>query len=133
MKKVTIAALDNSELSYASLLEDTGLSRSTARVIVCLMVRNSITVRQIALATEMTPASVSVAIRKLRELRMIRHEESVSGKTSERLYSPVGDWACILALIEEHERRKISGYMQKSGEVLSEIKNKYSYLLARPR
>jgi predicted transcriptional regulator len=133
LKKITVAVLDNTELRYAGLLEDAGLNRSTARVIVCLMVRNNITIRQIATATEMTSASVTVAIRKLRESGMIRYEESVSGKISERLYRLVGDWECILAMIEEQERKKVSGYVEKSGEVMREIKNKYSYLLARPR
>ena len=133
MKKIAIAILDYSELRYAGLLEDAGLNRSTARVIVCLMVHNNITIRQIAMATEMTSASVTVAIRKLRELGMIQYRENVSGKISERLYSLIGDWKCILTLIEEHERKNVSGYVEKSGEILREIKNKYSYLLARPR
>ncbi|HEY3272589.1 MAG TPA: hypothetical protein VGJ92_02430 [Methanocella sp.] len=132
MKKIAITVLDDRELGYASLIEDAGFNRSTARVIVCLMVRNNITIRQIAMATETTSASVTVAIKKLRELRMIRYENNVSGKVSERLYSLIGDWECILSLMEEHERKKISGYVEKSGEVLREIKNKYSYLLARP-
>jgi hypothetical protein len=81
----------------------------------------------------MSPASVSVAIRKLRELRIILSEDIETGKMRKRLYRPVGDWECILVLIEEHERKKVFAYMEKTGNVRSEIKNKYGYLLARPR
>jgi predicted transcriptional regulator len=133
IKKIAIAVLDNRELGYASLLEYAGLNRSTARVIVCLMVRNNITIRQIATATEMTSASVTVAIRKLRELGMISFEENVSGKIFERLYSLVGDWDCILAMIEEQERKKVFEFIEKSGEIRIELKKKHSNLLARPR
>jgi predicted transcriptional regulator len=65
LKKATFAVLDERELRYAALLESSGLSRSAARTIVCLMVRQDLTVREIALATEMSSALASVAVRKL--------------------------------------------------------------------
>ncbi len=67
MKNVKIAVLDENELVYARLLEESGSSRSAARIIVCLMVRSNLMVREIAGDTQMTSAAVSIALRKLSE------------------------------------------------------------------
>ncbi len=125
MKNATIAVLDARELSYAALLEGAGLSRSVARVIVCLMVRQNLMVREIARATEMSPALVAIALRKLRENGMVLTGVGVSKKMSDRRYRLVGDWECILALIEQREQEKISGYLEKAGRVRSDFREKY--------
>jgi predicted transcriptional regulator len=125
LKKVTIAVLDSRELSYAALLEGAGLSRSMARVIVCLMVHQDLKVLEIAWATEMSSALAAVALRKLRENEMVLTEVNVFGKKSESRYRLVGDWECILALIEQREKEKISGYLEKAGKVRSDFREKY--------
>jgi predicted transcriptional regulator len=125
MKNVKITVLDERELTCARLLEASGLSRSAAMVIVCLMVRSNLMVREIAVTTMMASAAVSVALRKLRESGMIRSEEGVTGKKSDRCYSLVGDWGCILTMIEEQERKKVSGFVEKADHARSELKMKY--------
>jgi predicted transcriptional regulator len=125
LKNATIAVLDERELKYASLLEGAGQSPSVARVIVCLLIRQDVTVREIARATEMSSARVTVAIRKLRENGMALTGTGLPGKKSDRRYRLVGDWECILALIEEREQEKISGYLEKAGKVRSDFRDKY--------
>lgn len=125
MRNVKITVLDESELTCARMLEASGLSRSAAMVIVCLMVRSGLMVREIAVTTMMTSAAVSVALRKLSESEMIRSEGSVTGKKSDRRYSLVGDWGCILAMIEEQELKKVSGFVEKAYHARSELKMKY--------
>jgi predicted transcriptional regulator len=125
LKNATIAVLDARELSYAALLEGTGLSRSVALVIVCLMVRQNLMVREIARATEMSPALATIALRKLRENGMVLTGVGVSEKMSDRRYRLVGDWECILALIEQREQEKISGFLERAGRVRSDFREKY--------
>jgi predicted transcriptional regulator len=125
LKNTTITVLDARELSYAALLEGAGLSRSVARVIVCLMVRQDLLVREIARATEMSPALAAVALRKLREYRMVLTGVSVSGKKSDRRYRLVGDWECILALVEQREEEQFSSYLKKAGKVRKDFREKY--------
>jgi predicted transcriptional regulator len=133
MKQVTIAVLNNRDLIYAGLLEESGLGRSAARALVCLMIRGHITVREMAVATQMTSASVNVALRKLRERGMVLSEDSATGRNADRRYSPAGDWKCILGLIEDHERSQVAMYREKASKVRKDIKNKYGYALDRPR
>jgi predicted transcriptional regulator len=125
LKNATIAVLDARELRYVALLEGAGQSRSVARVIVCLMVRQDIRVREIARATEMSSAQASVALRKLQEYRMVVTGAGFSGKKSDRCYRLVGDWECILALIEQREREKVSAYLEKAGHAREECREKY--------
>ncbi len=125
MKNATIAVLDARELSYAALLEGTGLSRSVALVIVCLMVRKDLKVREIARTTQMSSALAAVAMRKLKEYGMVLTGADFPGKKSDRRYRLVGDWECILALIEQRENEMISGYLEKAGKVRSDFREKY--------
>lgn len=130
MKKATITVLGARELRYATLLEGAGLSRSLARVIVCLMVRRDLKVREIARATEMSSALVANALRKLQALGMVVTGAKFAGKKSDRCYRLVGDWECILALIERLEEEKISDYLEKADKVRKEFREKYGQ--ARP-
>jgi DNA-binding transcriptional ArsR family regulator len=89
------------------------------------MVRRDLMVREIARATEMSPALVTVAMRKLRENGMVLTGFNASGKMVDRRYRLVGDWECILALIEQREKDKISGYLEKAGKVRSSFREEY--------
>jgi predicted transcriptional regulator len=125
LKKATITVPDARELSYVALLEGSGLSRSAARVIVCLMVRQDLRVREIARSAEMSSAMTTVALRKLQEYRMVLTGDDFPGKKSDRRFRLVGDWECILDLIEQREKGKISGFLEKAGKVRSEFREKY--------
>jgi predicted transcriptional regulator len=125
MKKTTIAVLDGRELNYATLLEGTGMSRSTARTIVCLMIRPDLTVREISRATEMSSAMTRVALRKLGENGMVLTGTIIPEKVSERRYRLVGGWDCILARIEQRECDKISGYLEKTGKARKNFRELY--------
>jgi predicted transcriptional regulator len=133
MKRGQITMLNERELKYAALLEGSGLSRSMAMVIVCLMTRKNLTVHKVAIATGLTQASAGTALKKLLENGMVQPEERDTGKISGRHYCLAGDWKCILSMIEKRERTKIAIYMEKTGKVRKEIKLKYSAAPGRPR
>ena len=125
MKKATFAALDRQELKYAALLEGSGLSRSVARTIVCLMVRRDLTVREIALATQMSSALIGIALRKLRDNGMVSIESATPGRMADRRYRLAGDWDRILAMVEELEQEKVCRYLEKADRVRCDFQEKY--------
>jgi predicted transcriptional regulator len=122
MKHAEITVLDEKEEEFVKLLEDFGLSRSMARIIICLAVHEECTSREIEIITGIKSSTVSIILKKLREDKIVRGEKKVE-KPHERgvmHYSLAGNMNDVLAILEEKKRKETSAYIDK----IKKIKNK---------
>ena len=122
MKYAEISVLDEKDEEYVTLLENFGLSRSMAKIIICLVLHEECTSRQIEVITGIKSSTVSIILKRLREDRIVTGSKKI-GKDEERdimHYRLTGTMDNILNILEEKKRKETTQYIDK----IKKIKNK---------
>ena len=124
MKHTEITVLDEKEEKFVRMLEDFGLSRSMARIIICLAVHDDCTSRQIEIVTGIKSSTVSIILKKLREDRIVRGEKKVEKPNDRGVmhYSLNGSIDNILTILAEMKRKETSTYIDKIRKIKSRLK-----------
>lgn len=124
MKHKEITVFDEKEEGYVTLLEKFGLSRSMAKIIICLMVHEECTSREIEVITGIKSSTVSIILKKLREDRIVTADKKAEkpGDRGVMHYSLSGDISNVLTLLEEKKRKETSLYIDKIKKIKSRLK-----------
>lgn len=122
MKQSEITVLDESEEEYVRLLEDFGLSKSMAKIIICLALHEDCTSRQIEVITNIKSSTVSIILKKLREDKIIAGlKKAHAGHEREIMYYHLtGTMDDVLNILEERKKKETTNYIEK----IKKIKNK---------
>jgi predicted transcriptional regulator len=124
MKHAEITVLDEKEEKFVKMLEDFGLSRSMARIIICLAVHDDCTSREIEIVTGIKSSTVSIILKKLREDKIVYGEKKIE-KTHDRgvmHYSLNGTMDNVLGILEEKKRKETSAYIDKIRKIKNRLK-----------
>jgi len=124
MKHAEITVLDEKEEKFVKMLEDFGLSRSMARIIICLAVHDDCTSREIEIITGIKSSTVSIILKKLREDKIVYGEKKVE-KAHDRgvmHYSLNGSMDDVLGILEEKKRKETSAYIDKIRKIKNRLK-----------
>lgn len=124
MKHAEITVLDEKEEEFVSLLEEFGLSRSMARIIICLAVHEECTSREIEIITGIKSSTVSIILKKLREERIVRGEKKAEKPQDRGVmhYSLSGSLDSTLVILEEKKHRETSAYIDKIKKIKNRLK-----------
>jgi predicted transcriptional regulator len=124
MKHAEITVLDEKEEKFVKMLEDFGLSRSMARIIICLAVHDDCTSREIEIVTGIKSSTVSIILKKLREDGIVRGEKKAEKPHDRGVmhYSLNGSMDEILTILEEKKRKETSAYIDKIRKIKSRLK-----------
>ena len=122
VKKISITVLDRDEMDLVQRLRVCGLTPSTARIVVCLMVRAGETISEIAAAADLTTSTVSMALKELREEGIVateKRKDTAHGRSALH-YRLNGGIESLFAALEASERRKVRRYMDMTARVKDE-------------
>ncbi len=124
MKHAEITVLDEKEEKFVRMLEDFGLSRSMARIIICLAVHDECTSREIEIVTGIKSSTVSIILKKLREDKIVRGEKKVEKPHDRGVmhYSLNGSMDDVLGILEEKKRKETSAYIDKIRKIKNRLK-----------
>jgi predicted transcriptional regulator len=124
MKHAEITVLDEKEEKFVKMLEDFGLSRSMARIIICLAVHDDCTSREIEIVTGIKSSTVSIILKKLREDKIVRGEKKVEKPHDRGVmhYSLNGSMDDVLGILEEKKRKETSAYIDKIRKIKNRLK-----------
>ncbi len=124
MKHAEITVLDEKEEEFVKLLEEFGLSRSMARIIVCLAVHEESTSREIEIVTGIKSSTVSIILKKLREDRIVKGEKKVNKPHDRGVmhYSLNGSMDDVLGILEEKKRKETSAYIDRIKKIKNRLK-----------
>jgi|AGTN01.1.fsa_nt_gi Predicted transcriptional regulator len=124
MKHAEITVLDEKEEKYVTMLEEFGLSRSMAKIIICLAVHEDCTSREIEIATGIKSSTVSIILKKLREDKIVSGEKRAEKPQDRGImhYSLSGSMDDVLAILEEKKRKETSAYIEKIRKIKSRLK-----------
>jgi predicted transcriptional regulator len=124
MKHAEITVLDEKEEEFVKLLEEFGLSRSMARIIVCLAVHDECTSREIEIVTGIKSSTVSIILKKLREDKIVRGEKKVDQPHDRGVmhYSLAGNMDNVLSILEEKKRKETSAYIDRIKKIKNRLK-----------
>jgi predicted transcriptional regulator len=124
MKHAEITVLDEKEEKFVKMLEDFGLSRSMARIIICLAVHDDCMSREIEIVTGIKSSTVGIILRKLREDKIVRSEKKIEKPHDRGVmhYSLNGTMDDVLAILEEKKRKETSAYIDKIRKIKSRLK-----------
>ncbi len=124
MKHAEITVLDEKEEEFVRLLEEFGLSRSMARIIICLAVHDECTSREIEIITGIKSSTVSIILKKLREDRIVRGEKKIEKPHDRGVmhYSLSGDLDSVLGILEEKKRKETSAYIDRIKKIKNRLK-----------
>ncbi|MGA9138920.1 MAG: winged helix DNA-binding protein [Methanocella sp.] len=124
MKHAEITVLDEKEEEFVKLLEEFGLSRSMARIIVCLAVHDECTSREIEIVTGIKSSTVSIILKKLREDRIVKGEKKVDKPHDRGVmhYSLAGSMDDVLSILEEKKRKETSAYIDRIKKIKNRLK-----------
>lgn len=122
MREAEIIVLDEKDDEYVSVLENFGLSRSMAKIIICLALHHECTSRQIEIITGIKSSTVSIILKKLREEKIVTGAKKAEKDADREVmhYRLSGTMDHILAILEERKRKETSQYIEK----IKKIKNK---------
>jgi len=124
MKHAEITVLDEKEEEFVKLLEDFGLSKSMARIIVCLAVHDECTSREIEIITGIKSSTVSIILKKLREDKIVTAEKKIDRSHDRGVmhYSLAGSLDDVLGVLEEKKRKETSAYIDKIRKIKNRLK-----------
>ena len=124
MKHAEITVLDEKEEQFVKLLEEFGLSRSMARIIVCLAVHDECTSREIEIVTGIKSSTVSIILKKLREDKIVRGEKKVEMPHDRGVmhYSLAGSMDDVLSILEEKKRKETTAYIDRIKKIKNRLK-----------
>jgi predicted transcriptional regulator len=124
MKHAEITVLDEKEEKFVKMLEDFGLSRSMARIIICLAVHDDCTSREIEIVTGIKSSTVSIILKKLREDKIVRGEKKVEKPHDRGVmhYSLNGSMDDVLGILEEKKRKETTAYIDKIRKIKNRLK-----------
>lgn len=124
MKHAEITVLDEKEEKFVKMLEDFGLSRSMARIIICLAVHDDCTSREIEIVTGIKSSTVSIILKKLREDKIVHGEKKVEKPHDRGVmhYSLNGTMDDVLGILEEKKRKETSVYIEKIRKIKNRLK-----------
>ena len=127
MRTIEIDVLDERERAFVRLLERAGIGDVTARIIICLMVRNGITPGQIAVTTQASAAAVSKALKKLLEDGVVRKYTVGRGRRYPEAarYSLTGEIDRVLGRLEDHKREEILRYVARTEKIKKTVPARY--------
>lgn len=122
MREAEIIVLDEKDEEYVKLLENFGLSKSMAKIIICLALHQECTSRQIEIITGIKSSTVSIILKKLREDRIVAGTKKAEKDDDREVmyYRLSGTMDHILGILEERKRKETSQYIEK----IKKIKNK---------
>lgn len=124
MRDAEIIVLDENDEEYVRLLENFGMSKSMAKIIICLALHQECTSRQIEIITGIKSSTVSIILKKLREDKIIAGAKK-AGKDDEREvmhYKLSGSMDHILGILSERKRKETSQYIEKIKKIKSKLK-----------
>jgi predicted transcriptional regulator len=124
MKHAEITVLDEKEEKFVRMLEEFGLSRSMARIIICLAVHDECTSREIEIVTGIKSSTVSIILKKLREDKIVKGEKKVEKPRDRGVmhYSLNGTMDDVLGILEEKKRKETSAYIDKIRKIKNRLK-----------
>lgn len=124
MKHAEITVLDEKEEKFVKMLEDFGLSRSMAKIIICLAVHDECTSRDIEIVTGIKSSTVSIILKKLREDKIVIGEKKAEKPHDRGVthYSLNGTLDDVLNILEEKKRKETTAYIENIRKIKNRLK-----------
>jgi predicted transcriptional regulator len=122
MKHTEISVFDEKEEHIITMLENCGMNRSTAKILMCISIREEACSRDIEIMTGIKSSTVSVILKQLREDGFIKASKKQDENTKRIIlyYSISGSMGDVLSKLAERKIKETNTYIEK----IKKIKHK---------